>query len=156
LTGGRWNPLGAFRALYTSLDETTALEEAKQQNLRQGVPPWMALPLVVTAIEVNVHPVLDLRDGGVRRILRIPRERLVTEPWWSIQDEHNEAITQAIGRVARDQRFVALLVPAAVHASAANLVIFPDRLTDDCRLAIVHPEELPRASLDRRGKAAVR
>src|SRR5262249_27220092 len=39
LTGGRWTPPGAFRALYASRDEATALGEARQQNLRQGVPP---------------------------------------------------------------------------------------------------------------------
>jgi RES domain-containing protein len=58
LTGGRWTPPGAFRAIYASLDETTALDEARQQNVRQGVPTWMALPLVVTAIKVELSSVL--------------------------------------------------------------------------------------------------
>jgi RES domain-containing protein len=38
LTDGRWTPLGAFRAVYASRDEVTALDEARQQNLRLGVP----------------------------------------------------------------------------------------------------------------------
>src|ERR1700735_5643661 len=63
LTGGRWTPPGAFRAVYASRDEVTALVEARQQNLRMGVPTWMALPLVVTALEVDLEPILDLTDG---------------------------------------------------------------------------------------------
>jgi RES domain-containing protein len=73
VTGGRWTPPGAFRAVYTSRDEVTALEEARQQNLRLVVPTWMALPLVLTAIEVDLEPVLDLTDGRVRRALRVSR-----------------------------------------------------------------------------------
>jgi RES domain-containing protein len=142
-TGGRWTPLGTFPAVYTSLDETSALDESRQQNLRQGAPSWMALPLVVTALEVDLEPVLDLIDGRVRRALRVSRKRMLAEPWWIRQDQGQEALTQAIGRLARDQAFVALLVPSAVRASAANMVIFPDRLKTTNRLAIVNPDRLP-------------
>src|SRR3954451_19564260 len=63
LTGGRWTPPGAFRAVYASREEATALDERRQQNIRVGVAPWMALPLVLTAIEVELEPVLDLTVG---------------------------------------------------------------------------------------------
>jgi RES domain-containing protein len=143
VTGGRWNPLGAFPALYASLDETTALEEARQQDARQGVARWMSLPLVVTAIDVDVWPVLDLVDDRARRILRVPRHRMLAEPWWTIQEEGQEAITQTIGRLAREQGFAALLVPSAIDASAGNVVIFPDRLRTANRLSIVNADQLP-------------
>jgi RES domain-containing protein len=148
LTGGRWTPPGAFRAVYASLDETVGLDEARQQNVRQGVPFWMALPLVMTALDVDLHPVLDLTDGRVRRALTVSRQRMLAEPWWVVQDQGREALTQAIGRLARDQGFVALLVPAAVRPSAANLVIFPDRLKSTNRLALVNPDQLPPRPLD--------
>src|SRR5205823_1880733 len=121
LTGGRWTPPGAFRAVYASLDETVALDEARQQNMRPGAPSWMALPLVLTAIDVDLEPVLNLIDGRVRQALRVSRARMLAEPWLAIQDQAREALTQAIGRLARDQGFVALLVPAAVRPSLANL-----------------------------------
>ena len=143
LTGGRWNPLGAFCALYASLNETTALNEARQQDLRQGVARWMSLPLVVTAIDADVWPVLDLFDGRIRRILRVTRARMLAESWWTIQDEGREAITQAIGRLAREQGFAALLVPSTIDASAANVVIFPDRLRLTNRVSIVNADRLP-------------
>ena len=53
------------------------MDEARQQNLRQGVPPWMALPLVLTALEVDLQPALDLTDGRVRRALRVSRDRML-------------------------------------------------------------------------------
>lgn len=143
LTGGRWNPLGAFLAVYASLDETTALEEARQQDLRQGVARWMSLPLVVTAIDVDVWPVLDLVDDRIRRILRVPRHQMLAEPWWTIQEEGREAITQTIGRLAREQGFAALLVPSTIDASAGNVVIFPDRLRRTNHVSIVNADRLP-------------
>jgi RES domain-containing protein len=143
LTGGRWTPPGAFRAVYASRDEATALDEARQQNLRQGVPPWMALPLVLTALEVDLRPALDLTDGRVRRALRISRERMLAEPWWLLQDRGREALTQALGRLARDHGFVALLVPSAARLQGTNVVVYPDRITAGGRLAVVNPERLP-------------
>jgi len=143
VTGGRWNPPGVFHALYASLDESTALEEARQQNLRQGVPPWMALPLVLTAIEVDLEPVLDLVDGHTRRTLGVSRKRMLAESWWTEQELRREALTQAIGRLARDLGFVGLLVPSAARASRANMVIFPDRLAPPMRLAVLNADRLP-------------
>ena len=142
LTGGRWTPPGAFRAVYASRDEATALGEARQQNLRQGVPPWMALPLVLTALEVDLQPALDLTDGRVRRTLRVSRDRMLSEPWWLLQDQGREALTQALGR-PRDHGFVALLVPSAARLRGTNVVVYPDRITAGGRLAIVNPERLP-------------
>jgi RES domain-containing protein len=143
LTGGRWTPPGAFLAVYASRDEATALDEARQQNLRQGVPPWMALPLVLTAIEVDLEPVLDLTDGRVRQALRVSRGRMLGEPWWLLQDQGQEALTQGLGRLARDQGFVALLTPSAARPRGTNVVIYPDRIAAMSRLAIVNPDRLP-------------
>jgi RES domain-containing protein len=129
--------------VYASRDEVTALDEARQQNLRQQVPLWMALPLVVTALEVDLEPLLDLTEGKMRRTIRISRERVVAEPWWRLQDLGQESLTQAIGRLARDNAFVGLVVPSAARPHGVNIVIFPDRLTANNRLAIVNPERLP-------------
>jgi RES domain-containing protein len=143
LTGGRWTPPGAFRAVYASRDEVTALDEARQQNLRLGVPPWMALPLVLTAIEVDLEPVLDLTAGRVRRALRVSRARMLGEPWWLLQDQGLEALTQALGRLARDHGFAALLAPSAARARGTNVVIYPDRIAAGGRMAVVNPDRLP-------------
>jgi RES domain-containing protein len=143
LTGGRWTPPGAFHAVYASRDEVTALEEAQQQNLRLGFPTWMALPLVLTALEVDLQPVLDLTDGRVRQALGVSRARMRAEPWWLLQDRGEEALTQAIGRLARDHNFVALLAPSAARRDGANAVIFPDRMAATDRFSVVNPDRLP-------------
>jgi RES domain-containing protein len=143
LTGGRWTSPGLCRAVYASLDETTALDESRQQNVRQGVQPWMALPLVLTALEVHLTDVLDLTDGPARKRLGVSRNQMLSEPWFTIQNQGQEALTQAIGRLAREQGFVALLVPSVVRASAANIVIFPDRFKATDRLSIINPDGLP-------------
>jgi RES domain-containing protein len=143
LTGGRWTPPGAFRAVYASREEATALDEARQQNVRSGVAPWMALPLVLTAIEVDLEPVLDLTDGRVRQALRVSRARMLGEPWWLLQDRGQEALTQALGRLARDHGFAALLAPSAARVRGVNVVIYPDRIGAGGRLAIVNPDRLP-------------
>ena len=78
----------------------------------------------------------------------LPREsvavtRMVTEPWWRIQDRGQEALTQAFGRLARDLGFVGLLAPSAVRRDGTNVVLFPDRLGRGDRIAIVNPSRLP-------------
>jgi len=143
LTGGRWTPPGSFPAVYAGRDEITALDEARQQNLRLGVPPWMALPLVMTALEVELESVLDLTNGRVRRALGVSRDRMLEEPWWLLQDRGREALTQALGRLARDHGFLGLLAPSAARPAGTNAVIFPDRLAAGDRLAIVNPDRLP-------------
>lgn len=143
LTGGRWTPPGVSRAVYGSLDEAVALEEARQQNRRQGVLPWMSLPLVLTAIAVELEPVLDLTDGLVRRTLRVSRDRMRSEPSWIFQDRGQEALTQALGRLARKHGFVALIVPSAARSPAANLVAFPDEVAAPNRMDMVNPDRLP-------------
>ena len=132
--------------MYVSSDEATALDEARQQNLRQGIPPWMALPLVLTALEVNLQPVLDLTDGRVRRALRVSQDRMLTEPWWLLQDQGREALTQAVGRLARYHGFAALLAPSAARPRGVNVVIYPDRIASGGRMTVVNPDRLPTVS----------
>jgi hypothetical protein len=103
----------------------------------------MALPLVLTAIEVELEPALDLTDGRVRRALRVSRNRMLEEPWWLLQDQGQEALTQAFGRLARDYGFAALLAPSAARSRGVNVVIYPDRIGTVGRLAVVNPDRLP-------------
>lgn len=118
--------LGDSRRLSSpSGDEATAPGEARQENLRQGVPPRMVLPLLLAEIEVDLEPILDPTDGRVRRSL--PR-RMLGEPWWLLQDQHHEAFTRGPGRLARDHGFVALLVPSAARPRGTNVVIYLDRI----------------------------
>jgi hypothetical protein len=83
----------------------------------------MALPLVLTALEIDLQPALGLTDGRVRRALRVSRDRMLAEPLWLLQDRGQEALTQALGRLARDNGFGALLTPSAARPRGTNVVI---------------------------------
>ena len=68
---------------------------------------------------------------------------MLGESWWLEQDRSREALTQAIGRLAREHGFAALLAPSAARPRAANVVIYPDRIGARGRLVVVNPDRLP-------------
>ncbi|HKI36148.1 MAG TPA: RES family NAD+ phosphorylase [Gemmataceae bacterium] len=140
--GGRWNPKEGFRALYFSLDAETALAEVLAQRRRQGLPDADALPLVLFSCRANVERVLDLKDGRTRRVLGVTREQLIAEPWPVMQEAGQEALTQAIGRLAREAALQGLLVPSAARPKGGNLVLFRDQVPED-QLLIINPEHFP-------------
>jgi RES domain-containing protein len=141
--GGRWNPLASFATVYASLELETALDEFLEQQRQNGFSIAQALPLVVAAFRVRLERVLDLTDGHVRRSLEISLARIAREPWRVMQDCGEEAITQAIGRIARVSGFEGLLVPSLARAHGTNLAVFPDRLQERSQLDIINVDELP-------------
>lgn len=143
VAGGRWNSPGSFRTIYTSLEPQTALEEAFGQVRYYGLPPAAAFPRVLVSLKVHLQQVLDLTNGDLRNSLRVSRERLLTEPWREMQDRGEEALTQAIGRIAWQALWEGLLVPSAAHSAGRDLVIFPANLLPGSWLQIVNPEQLP-------------
>ena len=99
--------------------------------------------MAVVGLEVSLQRVLDLTDGKVRQVLAISLGRITTEPWEQLQRRGREALTQAVGRLARAADFEGLLVPSAVpRLRHRNLVVFTSRLLLGSRVEIVHPEKL--------------
>ena len=68
---------------------------------------------------------------------------MLAEPWWLLQDQGREALTQALGRLARYHGFAALLAPSAARLRGVNVVIYPDRIASGGRMAVVNPDRLP-------------
>src|SRR5262249_3893704 len=123
---GRWNPPGV-PAVYTSLNEETAVAEMRQRHRRGGVPMSKSMPRVLVAIRVRLARVLDLTQKKVRRILGGSLARLCEE-WQDRLDGEDEAITQAIGRLAWERGLDGLLVPSVPgRPRGVNLIIYPDR-----------------------------
>jgi RES domain-containing protein len=149
--GARWNAKGAFQALYGSLDLKTALDEVLAFHREQGLPDARALPLVFVALRVELQRILDLTQGRVRQTLTVSLKRMLEEPWRELQHTGREAVTHAIGRLARAAGFEALLVPSAVARQGRNLVLFPGQLLPGSHLEIVHAERLPAHRSDRPG-----
>ncbi|MGE5276322.1 MAG: RES family NAD+ phosphorylase [Acidobacteriota bacterium] len=141
--GGRWNPPGAFAAVYASLSPETALAEALAQFRHYGIPEADALPRVIAALEVRLEALSDLTAGSAPRTLRVSRRRMRNDAWRRAQGEGRESLTQAIGRAAFEAGLEALLVPSAADPSGTNLVVFPARLAPGSRLAVRAPASRP-------------
>jgi RES domain-containing protein len=141
-TGGRWNPKGGFRTLYFSLTPETALAEILAHHRSQAMPDVEAMPVTLVGFRVNVRQLLDVTDRRIRRLLGVAGTQ-IREPWRPSQYAGREALTQAIGRLAREAGFQGLLAPSAVRRLGRNLVLFPERL-DARELRAVHEERFPK------------
>lgn len=143
LHGARWNPPHAFRAVYGSLNPFAALAETGAIQSRFGIPFSQRTPLVMVAVGATLKRVLNLNDGQVRRRLGVSRERMLAAEWERSQRNGQEALTQAIGRLAFEWGLEGLLVPSVQLKKEVNLVIFPENLDSKSALRIVNREALP-------------
>jgi RES domain-containing protein len=135
--------------MYFSLDPETALSEVLAYRRYQGLPDAEATPLVLVSCQANVRQILDLSDRRIRQLLGLSQNQLVTEPWRALQHAGREALTQAIGRLARKAGLEGLLTPSAARPRGMNLVLFRDRVSEN-QLSIVHPEKFPMSRRQRR------
>ncbi len=92
-----------------------------------GIPVSQAMPLVFVAITAKVQAVLDLTDGQIQRTLGVSAWRMRTTPWRVYRERGEEAITQALGRIAFEQKLEGILVPSARVKGAVNIALFPSR-----------------------------
>jgi RES domain-containing protein len=142
MVGGRFNFIGTFEVLYLSCDPHTCLEETTKSIQRPAHEVAQALPRTLVGIEVRLSRVLDLTDASVRRRLGIRKKDLTAPNWEKSQNVHKqEALTQQIGRLAREVGFEAILVPSSM-TRGKNLDIFPDRLLTRSRLRVVNRQNL--------------
>jgi RES domain-containing protein len=144
IAGGRFNFKNTFGVLYLSLDPHTCLDEKTHAAAQISLDAVAKLlPVTTISIEVKISRVLDLTDSHLRKTLGISKKILTDTDWEHIQEVlQREAITQSIGRFARDANFEAILVPSGV-SRGKNLDIFPDRLLSTSFLTLVNPAELP-------------
>jgi RES domain-containing protein len=142
--GGRWHPIGLCRVVYASLDPETALAESLTHVRRFQLALRDAMPKTLNAVAARLHRVLDLTNGRVRQRLGLSWERMLGERWWEREADDEEAITQAVGRLAWGAALEGLLVPSAARKGGIGLVCFPDHQLPESNLEIIHAEELPR------------
>jgi RES domain-containing protein len=141
--GGRMNGRGAFPVIYTSTDPHTATAEAFQNFAAFGFAKDKVRPRVLVGIEVKVSAVLDLSNIEIRRRLGVNLQDLA-QPWWPMQEAGFEALTQAIGRAARDAGFEAVILPSARRKGGINFNVFPDRLRAGSSVAVIAENDLRR------------
>src|SRR5580658_144445 len=98
--GARWNPPDSFATTYTSLSLETAIAEALAHHRHFNLPVEHALPRVLAAAQVVLQRMLNLTEAKIRKTLRVNRDALLIEDWRAANANGNEALTQAIGRLA--------------------------------------------------------
>lgn len=141
--GGRWNPPGLFNAVYGCLEPETAMAEALGNYRDYGIPVSQAMPLVFVAVVVKAHAVLDLSDAAVQAELGLSTRRMLAVDWQAQQEQGREAVTQAIGRIAWEEKLEGLLVPSARQRGAQNTVLFPARRRRGSSWKIQRVRDLP-------------
>jgi RES domain-containing protein len=141
--GGRWHPIGAFEVVYASLDPETALAESLAHFRRFGWADRDAMPKTLNAVVAKLQRVLDLTDGRIRQRLGISENRILKEPWWEREALDEEALTQAVGRIAWEFGLEGLLVPSAARKGGKGIAYFPEYKLPLSTLEIINADQLP-------------
>lgn len=142
VNGGRWNAPGTFAAVYASTRAEVAVSEDLAQQRYFRFRDSDALPCTLIGLEVRLQSVLDLSDGRVRKALGVTRSQLLDDTWRTTKK--HESLTQAIGRLAFEAEFEALIVPSSAALGATNLVVFPGNVVPPLGFVrIVHRDKLP-------------
>ena len=141
--GGRWNP-PQFNTIYGSLEAATAQEESFATYDKYGIPRSKVTPHVRVAINLKLQHVLDITQATVLKILGLTRKDIAAVDWEAEQIAGNEALTQAIGRIAWEERLEAIIVPSSRDVGGKNLVLFPGRRRTGSSWKISGAKDLPR------------
>ena len=99
------------------------------------------MPRTFFEIDARLARVLDLTDDAVRRRLRVSEDRMRGESWTEANDEHREALTQAIGAAAAGAGFEALVARSA-PCDGINPNVFPHKLLDNSHLRSMNVDRL--------------
>jgi RES domain-containing protein len=117
IANGRWNAIGEFEVLYTSLEADGAVAEVGHRLSLEPVWP--------SKIEHQLHR-LEVKTERALRLDSLPHlERLGVDIKRFESFEY--AATQAIAAAAHFLEFDAMTVPSARY-NATNLVVFLDRI----------------------------
>ncbi|MGH9833128.1 MAG: RES family NAD+ phosphorylase [Blastocatellia bacterium] len=135
--GGRYNSRDEFGVLYLSCDEPTCLAEINYYLNKYGIDPASLSPEAKTMVDVSVKltKVLDLTDPDVRLAIGVTEPDLKVE-WEDVKRAGDEAITQSIGRLAREAGFEAIIVPSARHSGNNLVILNPDNLSAPAQLLV--------------------
>ena len=135
-SAGRWNLKSIIRLSYASFSPQTALSEALAHVNYYALPIAKALPRVLVALRLKAHRALDLRDGELRKALRLSEHTIRTSDWRAENQKGREAITQAWGYTFASAGFGAILVPSAADANGSNALIYPKNLHTDSHFEV--------------------
>jgi RES domain-containing protein len=139
--GGRLNGIGAFRVVYGSAAEKTALDESAARARRYGLT--VRKPRILVCIEMKIQKVLDLRHEPLLQALGLTLAELGAEDWETLQSNGTESMGQSLGRAAFDAGVEAILIPSFASAGEMNVAWFPANRARGSVVRIVEGEKLP-------------
>lgn len=116
--GGRWHPPGDFEAIYTSLEEDGAMAEIYYHLSK--APVFSSSHVKLHRLRVRTRRTLVFADVAALENVRIDHETF---------RRGDAQRSREVGAAARFLDADGLIVPSARWA-CANLVLFPDRLSD--------------------------
>lgn len=140
---GRWNLKGATLLSYTATVPETALAEALAHVRYFRLPEAKALPRVLVGLRLKAKCVLDLRDGKVRKALRLSEDTIRKLDWRAENQAGREAVTQAWGAAFARAGFEAVIVPSAASAGGANVLVFPKNLLSGSKFEVTEEVKWP-------------
>ncbi len=135
LTGGRYNPKGAFEVLYLAENATTTLLEvqfaASSGGRFQAQPKD---PYVIFSVAFELQRLVDLHDAENLADLGLSPEDL-QRPWRLKQARGERVFTQEIGQALLTLGHEGFKYPSATDGTA-NLAVFPANLKPGSYLKI--------------------
>lgn len=140
---GRWNLKGATPLSYTATAPETALAEALAHVRYFRLPEAKALPRVLVGLRLKAKRVLDLRDGKVRKALRLSEDTIRKLDWRAENQTGRESVTQAWGAAFARSGFEAVIVPSAASADGANVLVFPNNLLSGSKFEVTEEVKWP-------------
>lgn len=135
---GRFHAKGAFLIAYTGCTLPQAEWEYSHTARNAGITREESLPLTTLSADAHLSKVLDLTNRAVRRRLKVTQKELSQKAW---QASSSETLTQAIGRLAHQHGFEAILTPSAGFGN--NLNLLPQNYLPDSFVRIIHEDRLP-------------
>ncbi len=128
LSGGRWAPPQSFETLYTSLDPVGAIAELFFHYSRQPIFP--SADVTIHTLDVETQKTLHFADLS-------DLERLGVDIGSYASLDYSRC--QQIGAAVYFLEYDGLIVPNARY-STNNLIIFLDRLPEDCVPCVIKSE----------------
>lgn len=150
VAGGRFNFNGHFGALYLSetpfvcLEEGTRFTDTSLKHSAEAARKNAAvksLPIMFVGFYIELSNVLDLTDPDVLSEIGITEEEMRTTDWFVEQENEREAITQKIGRIAKESGFEAIVARSA-RCDGKNIIVFCGNVRAPSRVSVVDRKKL--------------
>jgi len=140
---GRWILKGATPLSYTATAPETALAEVLAHVRYFRLPEAKALPRILVGLRLKTQCVLDLRDGKVRKALRLSEATIRKLDWRAENQTGKEAVTQAWGVAFARAGFEAVIVPSAASPAGQNVLVFPKNLLPGSKFEVSEEVKWP-------------